>query len=270
MTTPAHIEWLKKSATILGTADGLDVEIWELDHQKDNIVLSAWAKHFRQHYCDDKMLPDLVSGTGHTPASYLSNLKFPDPVHGSGPATRAGDFGEILLADFAEYVLGYWCPREGRYENRDNRNVPSNGCDVLGFKFTTPSSVKPQDELLLIESKAGLKTKGKNRLQMAIDDSIKDLTREAMSLSAIKQRLLQKDRAAAERVQRFQNENDRPFRRVNTAAAILDQVVFESVDFATTVALKHPNAKNLRLLIIRGTSMMDLVHSLYERAANEA
>jgi hypothetical protein len=136
--------------------------------------------------------------------------------------------------------------------------------------LSPPGSVKAQDELLLMESKAGLRAKGKNRLQTAIDDSIKDLVREAMSLNAVKQRLLHKDQAAAERVQRFQNENDRPFRRVNAAAAILDQTVFDSVDFATTVAMKHPNAKNLRLLIIRGTSMMELVHNLYERAANEA
>jgi len=270
MTKPAHIAWLKRSATKLKTSDGIEVDVWELDHQKDDAVLSAWAKHFRQHYCQDGILPALVTGTTHTRASFLVNVKFPDASQGSGPATRAGDFGEILLADFAEYVLDYWCPREGRYENRDNRNVPSNGCDVLGFKFVTPGAIKPQDELLLMESKAGLRAKGINRLQNAIDDSIKDLTREAMSLNAVKQRLLQKDQAAAEKVQRFQNEMDRPFLRVNAAAAVLDHTVFDSVDFALTVAANHPNAKNLRLLIIRGTSMMDLVHSLYERAANEA
>ncbi|MER9281111.1 hypothetical protein [Mesorhizobium sp. M0522] len=96
------------------------------------------------------------------------------------------------------------------------------------------------------------------------------MTREAMSLNAIKQRLLRNDRAAAKRVQRFQNHNDRPFRRVNAAGAVLDQKVFDSVDFTTTLAKHHPNIKNLRLLIIRGTSMMDLVRTLYDRAANEA
>lgn len=32
----------------------------------------------------------------------------------------------------------------------------------------------------------------------------------------------------------------------------------------------HPNADNLRLLVIRGPSLMTLVHALYERAASEA
>jgi len=35
-------------------------------------------------------------------------------------------------------------------------------------------------------------------------------------------------------------------------------------------ASQHPNGDNLRLIIITGTSMMDLVHALYLRAANEA
>lgn len=270
MTAPAHIGWLKKMATNLATAEGIKVEVWDLEHQPDDSVLSSWAKHFRQHYCKDQELPDLIEGTGHTPASYLAAVKFPDPVQPPGPGTRSGDFGEILLADFAEYILGYWCPREGRYENRENRNVPSNGCDVVAFKFYSDDPVHPKDELLLIEAKAGLTKKKRNRLQNAIDDSIKDTTREVMSLNAIKQRLLRTDRPAAKRVQRFQNLNDHPFKRVNAAAAVLDQDVFASVDFTTTLVKHHPNVKNLKLLIIRGTSMMDLVHALYHRAANEA
>src|SRR3546814_15477764 len=66
-----------------------------------------------------------------------------------GPSTRAGDFGEILVADFIEYVLGYWCPRQGRFEDRENRNVPSNGTDVIGFSFAGDEQ-SPADELLEI------------------------------------------------------------------------------------------------------------------------
>lgn len=270
MPAPKHIEWLKKSTDSLKTADGLDVEIWTLDHTNDGQILSAWATHFRQHYCVDADLPSFIAGTPYTPSQYLTTIKFPDQSTGTGPSTRAGDFGEILLADYVEYVLSYWCPREGRYENRDNRNVPSNGCDVLGFKFVQDGIVSAGDELMVLESKAGLKAMGTNRLQQAVDDSIKDLMREAMSLNAVKQRLLRTDKLAAERVQRFQNEVDRPFRRVNAAAAVLDQTVLDSLDLTTTNASAHPNVKNLKLLVIKGTSMMDLVHHLYERAANEA
>lgn len=270
MTTPAHVGWLQRSATHLTTSDGMHIDVWELRHQPDDAILSDWARHFRQHYCRDGMLNALVAGTAHTRASFLTEVKFPDPKKTPGPSTRAGDFGEILLADFAEYVLGYWCPREGRYESRDNRNVPSNGCDVVGFKFVAAGTVNPNDELLLMETKAGLRSARDNRLQTAIDDSVKDLTREAMSLNAIKQRLLQTDLPAALRVQRFQNQNDRPFQRVNAASAILDDTVFNPAAIAATVAKTHPNASNLHLFVVRGVSLMDLVHRLYEVAANEA
>ena len=135
---------------MIETADGREAEIWALQHADDPAILSAWATHYRQHYCRDEDLPDLVADTGLSNADFLANIKFPDPVAAPGPSTRAGDFGEILVADFIEYVLGYWCPRQGRFEDRENRNVPSNGTDVIGFSFAGDQP-SPDDELLVIE-----------------------------------------------------------------------------------------------------------------------
>ena len=55
---------------------------------------SAWATHYRQHYCRDEDLPDLVADMGLN-AEFLTNIKFPDATLAPGPSTRAGDFGEI-------------------------------------------------------------------------------------------------------------------------------------------------------------------------------
>ena len=120
------------------------------------------------------------------------------------------------------------------------------------------------------KSKAGFTPTTVNRLQQAIDGSIKDLAREAMSLNAIKQRLLKSNRADALKVERFQNEGDRPFRRISGAVAILEDSVFEGLPLHEANGSQHPNVGNLRLIVIKGTSMMDLVTALYERAANEA
>tara|TARA_R110002012_G_scaffold252930_1_gene431885 strand:- start:3211 stop:4014 length:804 start_codon:yes stop_codon:yes gene_type:complete len=266
---PAHTVWLENTDEIIETVDGCTAEIWILHHADEAAILSAWATHYRQHYCLDEDLPDLVAGTGLSNAEFLTNIKFPDAVNAPGPSTRAGDFGEILVADFIEYVLGYWCPRHGRFEDRENRNVPSNGTDVIGFKFAGEEP-SPEDELLVVESKAGFRATTKNRLQQAINDSSKDLVREAMSLSAIKQRLLKINRDDALKVGRFQNQGDRPFKRTNAAVAVLDDEVFHDMALGESDASEHPNANNLRLIIIRGTSLMDLVHALYARAANEA
>ena len=249
--------------------DGLKVEIWALEHADNPAILSAWATHYRSHYCSDEDLPDLVADTGLSNSDFLTNIKFPDVSTAPGPSTRAGDFGEILVADFIEYVFGFWCPRHGRFEDRENRNVPSNGTDVIGFSFMEDEP-SPSDELMVIEAKAGFRPTAINRLQQAINDSSKDLVREAMSLSAIKQRLLKINRDDALKVGRFQNQADKPFKRTNAAVAVLDNEIFDGMALDESDASEHPNGDNLWLVVIRGTSMMDLVHALYARAANEA
>jgi hypothetical protein len=115
---PPHTKWLQDTGERLATVDGRVVEVWELRYANDQAILSAWARHFRNHYCSDADLPDFVAGTGMSPAEYLVRIKFPDAKAAPGPSVRAGDFAEILVADFIEFVLGYWCPREIRYQDR--------------------------------------------------------------------------------------------------------------------------------------------------------
>jgi hypothetical protein len=270
LVAPDHVAWLENTGESVVTVDRHAAEIWVLKHTDDNEILSAWATHFRQHYCRDEDLPDLVAYTGRSNSDFLTNIKFPDAAGRLGPSTRAGDFGEILVADFMEYVLGYWCPRRGRYEDRENRNVPSNGTDVIGFKFAGKEPSR-EDELLIVESKAGFRSPKGNRLQDAINGSGKDQVREAMSLSAIKQRLLKiKQHDDALKVGRFQNQGDKPFKRTNAAVAVLDDAICSKMALNEANASNHPNVNNLRLFIIKGPAMMDLVHALYARAANEA
>jgi hypothetical protein len=213
----------------------------------------------------------MADGTGMDRADYLRTILFPDKTVAPGPSVRAGDFGEILVADYVEYVLGYWCPRELRYQDRWNRNDSTKGCDVIGFKFASKNPHHPDDELFIFESKSGLTSSNANRLQDAINDSMKDHLREAMTLNALKQRMLVRgEQAQANRVKRFQNAAARPFRRINGAAAVLDDDVFESTDLTAADTTGHPNADQLHLIVIRGPSLMDLVHAIYERAADEA
>ena len=96
------------------------------------------------------------------------------------------------------------------------------------------------------------------------------MMREAVSLAALKQRLRKVDLAQAAKVERFQDEADRPFRRLSAAATVQDADVLAKMDLTATDAAQHPNADNLRLIVVSGPSMMDLVTALYDRAANEA
>jgi hypothetical protein len=268
---PEHIPWLKDTGQHQTSACGRQIEIRELAHQDDDAILSAWAKHFRQHYIDDVDIPVMVEGTGLSNSEYLRTILFPDASRIPGPSLRSGDFGEILVADYIEYHLNYWCPRNLRYQDRWNRNDSTKGCDIIGFKFASGDPCHPDDELFIFESKSGMTQTDKNRLQDAIDDSIKDDLREAMTLNALKQRMrVRGEQDSLKKVQRFQNQSARPFKRINGAAAILDDDVFANTTLAAADASKHPNKSMLRLIVIRGPSLMKLVHALYERAADAA
>jgi len=137
-----------------------------------------------------------------------------------GPPTRAGDFAEILLSDYLEWKLGFWVPRE-RWNSKPTRDESVKGCDVIGFKIFDPKKASPKDVLAILESKAGL-SKASNRLQDAVNDSAKDHLRIDESLNFLRQRLLEQAMAEeADRVERFQNPVDLPYKESAAAAALI-------------------------------------------------
>lgn len=200
MVKPPHIGWLKDTGERRHSACGREIQIWEIDAANDAAALSAWAAHFRHHYCADVDLPALVAGTGKSKSDFLKTILFPDEKIAPGPSLRSGDFGEILVADFIEYVLGYWCPRELRYQDRWNRQDSTKGCDIVGIRFFLEQGDHAHDELFVFESKSGMSPTDKNRLQDAVTDSMKDHLREAMTLNAMKQRLLVRGRSGSSRL----------------------------------------------------------------------
>lgn len=243
----------------------------ELRHAKDDAVLSDWAKHFRNQYCRDDQIDDLCKGTKLSRADYLRTIKFPDQNAAPGPSIRAGDFGEVLVADYLEFALAYWLPRT-RYNNKAARNESTKGTDIIGFKIVAPGRDDPKDALALFEAKAQFTgDTPSGRLQAAVDGSAKDELRRSESLNAIKQRYLDRGRVAdVQTVERFQNPEDRPYSEEYGAVALLSSSVFDEKDIGATTTANHPHASRLTLIIIHGPNLMPLVHELYQRAADEA
>jgi len=269
---PGHIKWLKDTKIKLKTLDGKEISVFEFSHQNDIAILAGWAKHLRNHYCDDKEIDLLREGTGCSKSEYLINFKFPDELNAPGPSIRAGDVGEILVADYLQYVLNYWVPRT-RYCDKDVRNESTKGSDVIGFKLVVQKRESPLDRLAIYETKTQF-SKGNNpkRLQDAVDGSAKDITRKAESLNAIKQRLLKKGQNQnIQLVERFQNQVDHPYSEEYGAVALFSTSCFEPEAISTvTDASCHPNKKDLILIVIHGEEMMKLVNDLYKRASDEA
>jgi hypothetical protein len=247
----------------------------ELQYNNDHKILSAWAKHFRNHYCRDDEIDNLRKGTGLSRCDFLQRIIFPDGKTRPGPSVRAGDFGEILVADFVQYVLNYVVPRT-RYEDKDNRNESKKGIDVLGFRMLGDKA-SPKDELITFEVKCALSARSTSTLQNALNDSSKDFNaRKGESLNAMKRKLIRAlskspvNASLIAIVERFQDQADRPYKEISGAAAIHSEDTYNDDVILTANASSHPNAHNLFLILIRGDELMKLVHALYRIAANEA
>ena len=269
--TSEHTRWLVDTGTRLKTADGKEVEVWEFRHKNNKAVLTAWAKHFRNHYCFDSEIDCLRKGYKWSRAEYLKKIKFPDPKSAPGPSIRAGDFGEVLVADFLEYLCGYWVPRT-RYGNKTVRNESTKGSDIIGFHIAKNGKASTKDKLAFFEAKTQFSgKKAKTRLQDAVDGSAKDITRTAESLNAIKQRLHDRHELEdAATIERFQNKVDYSYKEVYGAVALFDTPLFDKSLTSSTDSSSHPYSGDLALVVIKGDQMMTLVHELYRRAADEA
>lgn len=263
---------LVKHQVPLKTAEGHPIEVWELRTPPTAKMMSSWAKCFRQHYCADTEIDELREGTNLSRSEYLTQLIFPNKSIAPGPGIRAGDFAELLISDYVEYLLGYWVPRE-KYAGKSSPDESVKGVDILGFQQHAAPAASATDTLLAFEVKAQLSdSKYNDRLQTAVNDSSKDHLRRAMTLNATKQRLRSAGQANKVLiVQRFQNPADHPYIYRSGAAAVLSDTAYDQSAVQTqTSILHHQNAPNIELVVIRGNDLMKLVHALYERAANEA
>ena len=278
--SPKHTDWFRKVSPSLVSSCGKEIQIFNFEHLPDDQALSEWATRFRNHYCLDSDI-DLLRG-GRSRAEYLRDIKFPSTHSNLGPAVRAGDFAEILVADFLEWILGFWVPRM-RWRNKVVRDESPKGCDIVGFRIELDGLTSPRDTLLACETKAALATKGAQSLQSAIKDSVKDRLRLDESLNYVKQQLIDKNRGAeAAKIERFQSPADKPYRLQYGAAAVYSTHTFEDalVSASSTTNLDlvsppepprlHPARSDLVLFVFKGDDLMTLANMLYERAANEA
>jgi hypothetical protein len=263
MSYPKHVDWFNDTGEILQTTDGKDVKIWEFNHYDDEAILSEWATHFRNQYCDDLKIDILREGTDLSRLEFLTKNIFPEP------SIKSGDFGEILVADFLEFLNGYWIPRL-RYNQKPTPNESTRGTDVIGFK---------KDELIIVEVKSKFTKPNNNVLQNAINDSNKDSKKDnpeervryAESLNYFKSRYIeQNDIVKANQISRFQNLADNPFILSYGAYAVVCNSIYDESIINNANTSNHSASDDLSLLVFKGEDMMDLVNKLYERAANEA
>ncbi len=250
----------------LYTKDGKQISIMKLEVENEQNVLDEWATHFREQYRYLKDLDFERHGTGRTRQEQLRDYVFPSDSIKPGPSTRVGDFCEILVADYIEFVCSYYVPRI-RYRDKFNRNTSPQGSDVLGFKIG--EKISDKDEALVFEVKGTSSPignpKGYKRLQEAINDSNKDLSRYAESLNATKLKLYRMGKSEeADIIERFQNRTDRPYVLKYGAAAVLTEEKFVSSDMINVTTDAHIG--DVELIVIYTKNLKLLIDEMYRRA----
>lgn len=267
--TSKHLQWLEDTGEKIKISCGKYVSVYKFSPvATDSETMIAWAKHFRNHYCSDDEI-DILKPSEMTKTDYLLQQKFPTKV-APGPSTKAGDFTEILVADYLQFLNDYYVPRT-RYDRKTIGNESTKGSDVLAFKGELDNP-KSSDELLIYEVKATLSEgRPQNRLQEAIEHSAKDEFRISESLNAAKQRLFDKrDLERVRYISRFQESLKNPYKTNYGAAAIITSTRYCAETIAESNSKTHPHQGNLELIVIHGQQFMNIANSLYEKAANEA
>ncbi|MHC1714859.1 MAG: Hachiman antiphage defense system protein HamA [Acidaminococcaceae bacterium] len=262
---PLYLDWLIQEKQVT-TSEGKQINVYELVIQDDENILNSWAKHLRKHYCMDSEIDFLCAGFGLEKKEYLRTIKFPDERISPGPSVRSGDFTEILVADYVQYVLDYIVPRT-RYDRKVNKNSSTMGSDLVGYKCG--EKISQNDELIVFEVKAQASEVSPtplSRLQKAVNDSNKDVVRLGETLNALVQRLIdRKNFEEAQRVQRFQNFSDKPYLRKYAAAAVNSNKAYSEAALTTVSTINHTDP-NLSLIVIHCDKLMNFIHEMYGRA----
>ena len=248
---------------------GEKVDVYLLEDILDPKELKLWADQFRQNYCKDADIDVLRKGYELTRKDFLEKMKFPDASEGFGPGTRSGDFSELLISDYLEFVHDFIIPKD-RYNSKFNRNTSSQGTDVLGLKMLN-ADWTPDDEMIIFEVKcmASKRTKSDNRLQAAIKDSYKDYIKKGEMLNAINERALREGNTAKSNlIVRFQNEVDRPYKMRYGAAAVYDEDKYSEKTTQNTSVDKTELVSPDWLIVVKHKDLMTLINELYKEAAN--
>lgn len=262
-----YLDWYEEEQSLF-TKNGEKIRVLNLNAENNDEVLNEWAEHFRNNY---RTLEDLdfdIEDTGKSREEFLINDVFPDTKVQPGPATRVGDFCELLVADYIEFICNYYVPRT-RYCRKINRNMSSPGSDVMGFKINEKSPYKDEAFVLEVKGTADPKSgkKGYKRLQDAIDGSEKDILRYSESLNAVKRRLKDSGETdKAKMIGRFQNYADKPYVIKYGASAVLTNSIFIADDMINVTTENH-KVKNLELIVIHNNGLKELIDELYRRAA---
>ena len=265
---PSYIKWLLREKKHV---PGIPTDCYFLDWDIDEAELEAWGLHVRRHYIrDDELLED-SSLYRMNVEEYLSNFCIPMRYERDrrGSSVRAGDFAEIIISDLLQFVEGLSVPRYKQVD-RLNPNASDQGSDVVAYKIKDPNDPVKDDLLLIVEVKA--KLTDPVRLEEVIENAAAHSKKDApdgdfrapFSLRAFERRSRRAgDSLTASECRRLLNLTEYPLTVKRGSAAV---VSLEDVTALEGYSLESLGlSKDERLIVVHGSKLMELVHSVYDR-----
>ena len=269
MNLPAYVKFFKEEPDLKSINQKNVIKIVAFNpDDENNDALNEWATSFRRNYSDDDDLSFFSESLHVTKSKYLKDFVFPNKKS-PGPAVKSGDFGEILVCDYLEFIKGYIVPRT-RYDDKIHRNKSTEGSDVLAYKVKDIKKPDVNDEFLVVEVKSqATGKKANNSLQKAVDDTIKSKNPEriAESMLACERRLHRKGNndSMVKLISRFMDRASNPCIENLGAAAVHSDENY-SKNMIMTVDTSGLKDKHIYLLVIHCPKLMNVVNRIYERA----
>ena len=261
-SSPKYILWLVKEDDKMINKE--DINAYYIDHKDDEATIENWASHIRQHYIDDELLNNSCIDTGKNKVEYLTDYVIPQKYDQNGPQIRACDVAEILISDLFEFVLNYKVPR-GKQENRSGKCQSEHGSDVLAYKFKKRANYTADDELIVIEVKAGLSTDSYIPIEKALNDSHnadRDKQRYAHTLDYFRRKYRNKgDVKTANEIARFQNKTEIQYQLKFSQAAVISKELIEDEIILSDIEIRKDDA----VFLIHGKNLMELTDKIFEQ-----
>lgn len=247
----------------ISTTSGNIVHCYCLDTLFDEATLQEWAHRIRDAYVDDETISKLINN-GVNIKAFL-DARIPKSDNKRGCSMISGDFAELLMTDFREYILKENAFR-GKLESKPTPNSPIQGCDILTYIIDGKDSTN--DQLIVTESKSVISSTNYTVLSDAAMHSGKDSTRIGETLAFLTQFYLNKnDYKNYEKVIRFTKKAELPFSEKFEASGItvcccLDEKLVNN-------ALETIKDAQKIVYFIHGSNLKELAYDLYRRAIDD-
>jgi hypothetical protein len=252
---PQYIDRFQKSTVPVQLASGEFVNVYSIAAGLTDAEKNEWAKHILAHYISTADIAEGAKINGKTEQEYIQEFVLP-----TAGKDKSGEFGEIIFADFIEYVLGFTVPRFKQYGKYPNN--PTQGVDIIAYKADATNSTN--DTVLYGEIKSYLSERNFPILQKAIDEITgRDDKKFTLAIEHYRRNLKNRgDIAESQEIARYQDA-EKPCKRIKSAGLITLANACDTNDF---VGVKISAGNTIETHVIYATDIWTLAQDLWRRA----